>query len=30
MRIDYVELPSTDMAAMKAFYGDVFGWEFQD
>jgi predicted enzyme related to lactoylglutathione lyase len=26
--IDYVELPSTDFAAMKAFYGAVFGWKF--
>lgn len=26
----YIELPSTDNAAMKAFYGDVFGWTFQD
>ncbi len=26
----YIELPSTDNAAMKAFYGEVFGWTFQD
>lgn len=26
----YIELPSTDNAAMKAFYGAVFGWTFQD
>jgi len=28
--IDYVELPGRDMAAMKAFYGGAFGWEFVD
>ena len=26
----YIELPSTDNMAMKAFYGAVFGWTFQD
>lgn len=30
MKIDYVELPATDMAAMKAFYGAAFGWTFED
>lgn len=29
-RIDYVELPAPDLDAMKAFYGGVFGWSFQD
>ena len=29
-RVDYVEFPSTDLAATKAFYNAVFGWEFQD
>jgi predicted enzyme related to lactoylglutathione lyase len=29
-RIDYIEIPSTDIEASKAFYGAVFGWEFQD
>jgi predicted enzyme related to lactoylglutathione lyase len=29
-KIDYVELPATDLAAMKRFYGDAFGWAFQD
>jgi len=29
-RIDYIELPTTDMAATKAFYSDVFGWKMQD
>lgn len=28
--IDYVEFPATDLAAMKRFYGAVFGWEFED
>lgn len=27
---NYIELPSIDNAAMKAFYGAVFGWTFQD
>ncbi len=26
----YIELPSTDNGAMKAFYGGVFGWTFED
>lgn len=30
MKIDYVELPATDLAAMKAFYGAAFGWTFED
>lgn len=30
LRIDYVELPVTDLAAAKRFYGTVFGWRFQD
>lgn len=30
MKIDYIELPSLDMAAMKAFYGSAFGWAFED
>jgi len=29
-RIDYVEFPSTDLAAAKAFYGAAFGWTFTD
>lgn len=28
--LDYVELPVTDFAAAKAFYGGAFGWEFTD
>ncbi len=30
MKIDYVELPAPDLAAMKAFYGQAFGWSFKD
>ena len=30
LRIDYIEFPATDIAATKKFYGDVFGWEFED
>ena len=29
-RIDYIELPATDVAAAKAFYTRVFGWKFTD
>jgi len=28
--IDFIEIPATDMAAAKRFYGEVFGWTFQD
>jgi predicted enzyme related to lactoylglutathione lyase len=28
--INYIELPATDLGAMKTFYGDVFGWTFVD
>lgn len=28
--IDYVELPSRDVARSKAFYGAAFGWTYQD
>jgi len=28
--IDYVELPSSDVAAGKRFYQSVFGWSYQD
>jgi len=28
--IDYIEFPATDLAAIKAFYTAVFGWEFTD
>lgn len=30
LKIDYVELPARDLAAMKAFYGAAFGWTFED
>ncbi|HEX5385409.1 MAG TPA: VOC family protein [Gemmatimonadales bacterium] len=29
-RIDYIELPATDVAAAKAFYARAFGWTFTD
>ncbi len=29
-RIDYIELPSRDIEATKAFYSEVFGWKFKD
>lgn len=29
-RINYVELTVTDLEAAKAFYGQAFGWEFND
>ena|SRR5579863_433978 len=29
-RIDYVEFPTADMAAVKAFYAAAFGWTFTD
>ena len=29
-KIDYVELPSVDMAASKRFYAEAFGWRFTD
>ncbi|WP_259347459.1 VOC family protein [Gordonia amicalis] len=28
--IDYVELTVTDMTAARRFYGDAFGWDFND
>ncbi len=28
--IAYIELPSTNVAASKEFYGSLFGWKFQD
>jgi predicted enzyme related to lactoylglutathione lyase len=29
-RVDYIEFSTTDMAATKHFYSEVFGWEFKD
>lgn len=28
--INYVEFPATDLDAVKAFFGAVFGWSFTD
>lgn len=28
--IDYIEIPSTDLAASKRFFCGLFGWAFQD
>jgi hypothetical protein len=28
--IDYIEFHATDIAKTKQFYGDVFGWKFED
>ena len=29
-RIDYIELPATDISATQRFYTEVFGWNFED
>ena len=29
-QINYIELPATDIPAMKAFYTAVFGWNYVD
>ncbi len=29
-QIDYVEFPAVDIAKTRTFYGDVFGWKFED
>lgn len=29
-RFDFIEIPATALAAAKKFYGEVFGWTFQD
>lgn len=29
-RIDYVEIPATDLNAARAFFGGLFGWTFED
>lgn len=29
-KIDYVEMPSTDIQATQTFFGQLFGWEFTD
>jgi len=28
--IDYIEIPSRDLAATKSFFAALFGWTFQD
>ena len=28
--INYIEIPASDMAGTKAFFSELFGWEFQD
>lgn len=28
--IDYVEFAAADLSAVKRFYGEAFGWSFQD
>lgn len=29
-KINYIELPATDLAASKAFYASAFGWTYVD
>ncbi len=29
-RMDYIEFPAADIATTKKFYGQVFGWKFED
>ena len=29
-KVDFFEIPATDLAASKAFYAAAFGWTFQD
>ena len=29
-RLDYVEFGTSDVAASKAFFSEVFGWKFTD
>ena len=29
-RVDYIEYAAADLEAIKTFYGDVFGWSFED
>ena len=28
--VDYIEIPTRDIAASKAFFTQLFGWQFQD
>ena len=29
-KIDYLEMPATDVAATRKFFEDLFGWQFTD
>lgn len=29
-KIDYVEIPVTDLGAAREFFGELFGWTFED
>ena len=29
-RVDYIEIPATDLEKVKTFFGALMGWEFQD
>jgi predicted enzyme related to lactoylglutathione lyase len=29
-KLDYLEMPGGDLTAVKAFYGQAFGWSFTD
>ena len=29
-RIDYIEIPTRNITASKAFFSDLFGWQFED
>ena len=29
-RIDYIEMPATDIAGTRRFYAEAFGWKFTD
>ncbi len=29
-KLAYLELPATDVAGLKQFYGNLFGWRFED
>ncbi len=30
IKINYIELPASDMEKAKKFYGEAFGWTFED
>lgn len=30
LKIDYIELPASNLDAVEAFYKEVFGWTFED